>query len=309
MYGSGMYGGGMYGGGGGYDDSFGSAVKRGFYGMPVAVRTIIVINLGVFLLQMLGGTSFNEFLRNTFAFLPEWQTALTQPWRLVTYMFLHGGLWHVAWNMLILWFLGRAVEAHLGPRNFLVLYFGAGVGGALINVVFTALLPDVFPSHYTVGASGGVIGIMVCFAVMFPRAQILLLFIPIEARFLVAGFIAIDFLFITSAGDNVARIVHLGGALCGYLLLKLYQQGFHYDLWLENLGRKRKAKGGRQTAGGKAGGKGARHMEPVTEAEVLEEEDQSELDRILDKISKEGYEGLTKEEKRLLFELSKRDHR
>ncbi len=291
-----------------YGDSFGSALKRGYLGLPVALRTILAINVGVFLLQTLlmafGAGSLVGGVINAFGFMPEWSVALTQPWRLFTYMFLHGSVLHVAFNMLWLWWMGRPVEEQLGPRNFLVIYFGAGIGGALINLVFSPF----FSATITIGASGAVFGMMVAFAMLFPRIPIMLLFFPpIEARFLVAGLIAIDLLFISSA-DNVARIVHLGGAFWGYILLKLYLQGYHYDLWIEQFQQKFKPKPPRRKAAQRdVQGERKTRLRKVTDAEIVEEHNREDLDRILDKISKSGYEGLTAEEKRLLFELSKKN--
>ncbi len=299
-----------------YDDSFGSALKRGYLGLPSALRVILLLNVVIFILQSLittfGGGALVSWLIGAFGFIPEWQTSLLQPWRLVTYLFLHGSVLHVAFNMLWLWWMGRPVEEQLGPRNFLVIYFGSGVGGALVNLVFSPF----FPATITIGASGAVFGMMVAFAMLFPRIPIMLLFLPpIQARFLVAGLIAIDLLLI-SAGDNVARIVHLGGALWGYIILKMYLQGYHYDLWIEQFlqrFRSRKSPGGTRagtrSSAGTSASSGPRNpsMRKVADAEIVEEYSQDELDRILDKISKSGYEGLTAEEKRLLFELSRKN--
>ncbi|MDZ7693315.1 MAG: rhomboid family intramembrane serine protease [Balneolaceae bacterium] len=120
-----------------YNDSFGNSLKRGYLGLPVAIRTIITINVVVFLLQILGG---NSFLVPALAFNPDLTTALLQPWRLVTYMFLHAGGFHLIFNMLWLWWMGRSVEQTLGPRTFCVIYFGSGIGGALLDIVFAQFL-------------------------------------------------------------------------------------------------------------------------------------------------------------------------
>jgi membrane associated rhomboid family serine protease len=295
-----------------YDDSFGSALKRGYLSLPSALRVILLLNVAIFVVQSVlaafGAVALVSGVIGFFGFIPDWQTSLLQPWRLVTYMFFHGSVLHVAFNMLWLWWMGRPVEEQLGPRNFLVIYFGSGVGGALVNLVFSPF----FPATVTIGASGAVFGMMVAFAMLFPRIPIMLLFLPpIQARFLVAGLIAIDLLLISS-GDNVARIVHLGGALCGYVLVKLYLQGYHYDLWIEQWKqrlKRRKQPGSSRSASRTAASETPRNpsMRKVADAEIVEEYDQDELDRILDKISKSGYEGLTAEEKRLLFELSRKN--
>ncbi len=290
-----------------YGDSFGSALRRGYLGLPSALRVILLLNAVIFVLQAViaafGGGALVSGIFSVFGFIPEWQIALLQPWRLVTYMFLHGSVLHVAFNMLWLWWMGRPVEQQLGPRNFLVIYFGSGIGGALINLVFSPFLT----ATVTIGASGAVFGMMVAFAMLFPRIPIMLLFFPpIEARFLVAGLIAIDLLFISSA-DNVARIVHLGGALWGYILIKLYWRGYNYDLWFELFKQRFKKKKAPGKSGPAPTGPGSPRMRKVTDAEIVDEYSQDDLDRILDKISKSGYEALTAEEKRLLFELSKKN--
>lgn len=287
-----------------YNDSFGQALRRGYLSMPKALRIILLANAAIFVLQTLlsgfGGAALVRWGIETFGFIPDWGISIMQPWRLFTYMFLHGSLLHVAFNMLWLWWMGRPVEDRLGSRNFLVIYFGSGIGGALLNM----LVSPVFGAGLTIGASGAVFGMMVAFAMLYPRIPIMLLFFPpIEARFLVAGLIAIDLLFISSA-DNVARVVHLGGALWGYILLKLYFKGYNYDLWIEMIRQKFR----RSPVEKKVRRMNTQStMRVVTDAEIVEEHDQRDLDRILDKISKSGYEGLTAEEKRLLFELSRKN--
>src|SRR5699024_12603737 len=107
--------------------------------MPVAIRTIITLNVAVFIFQVLLGlfsTVYSNMLIQAFAFYPEWQTALFQPWRMGTYMFWHGGLLHLLFNMLWLWWMGGAVEQQVGPRRCTGLYMDAGIGGAVLDHVF-----------------------------------------------------------------------------------------------------------------------------------------------------------------------------
>lgn len=287
-----------------YNESFGSSIKRGFMGLPVAIRTIIGLNIVIYLLQVLGqifgGSAFSNTLVEALAFYPELTTTIFQPWRLVTYMFLHAGAWHIIFNMLWLWWMGRSVEQTLGPRSFTVIYMGSGIGGALLDVLFAQFLGI----NYVIGASGAVFGIMVAFAVLYPRMPIhLFLLPPIEARYVVAGLIALNMLAL--GGDsNVAHIVHLGGAGIGYLLMKARAGGFDLsgvvrpleNLWYETKGAYKKRESKPKN----------KDMYSVSDVEIVEEVDQSELDEILEKISKKGYDALTKEEKRKLFELSKK---
>lgn len=276
--------------------------------MPAVIRTLIAINVMVFVFQaffggiQVGNQSLNRIIVDYLGFSPNLMTALTQPWRFVTYMFLHGSGFHLLFNMLWLWWMGRAVEEGLGPRSFSVVFFGAGIGGAFFHIALSFL----YGTSIVIGASGAVFGVMVAFAYMYPRVPIMLFLLPpIEARYVVAGLIVFDVLFI-GAGDNVARLVHLGGAGIGYLLVKAHYRGTDLSkyvrpierIWNADLAKSRSSK---------AGKKKNRNMYSVSDVEILNEEEVSELDDILEKISKDGYDGLTAEEKKKLFELSKRN--
>jgi len=281
-------------------ESFSSGLKRGYRNLPPVIRFILTANIIVFLLQALGGTGLNRLLIGLFAFDPHWETALTQPWRLVTYMFLHGSGFHLLFNMLWLWWMGRPVEQQLGPRTFSVIYFGSGIGGALLNVGLAAILGYT----HVIGASGAVFGVMVAFATLFPRTPIMLfLFPPIEARYVVAGLILFDLLFL-GASDNIARVVHLGGAGVGYILVRAHLNGVDLSSWARPFERlwTRPEKGKRSESRKRSNP----NMRIVRDVEIMEESELDDLDEILDKISKKGYDALTSEEKQRLFELSKR---
>lgn len=281
-------------------DSFGNSAKRGFMGIPVALRTIIAINAVMFFLQYVFVGVFGINLIQYLSFYPDLSTTIFQPWRIVTYMFLHSlnNPFHFVFNMLWLWWMGRPVEQKLGPRSLLTIYFGAGFAGAIVDVL-VSLAGVPIP---VIGASGAVYGVMVAFAMLFPRTPIMLLLLPpIEARYVISGFIAIDVLLLNSA-DGVARLVHLGGALGAFLLMRAHKNGFDLSMiprYFEYLFRKFKPSPGTKSSNKK--------MSIVSDAKIIEEVDQSELDAILEKISKDGYDSLTKEEKKKLFELSKKD--
>lgn len=287
------------------NESFSRSFKRGYRGLPVAIRTLITLNVAVFIFQVLLGiisSAYGNALVRAFAFYPEWQTALFQPWRMVTYMFLHGGAFHLIFNMLWLWWMGRAVEEHLGPRTFTVIYMGAGIGGALLDILFAQILGF----NFVIGASGAVYGIMVAFAMLFPTMPIMLLLLPpIQARYVVAGLIALDVLLLGSQ-DGTARIVHLGGAGIGYLLMRAQMGGGDLSKWIlpvEQFWYRLKGSYGQSTPEPKN-----KNMYSVADVEIIDEtEEQAELDLILEKISEKGYDGLTKEEKQKLFELSKKN--
>lgn len=290
-------------------ESFSSAFWRGFNRIPVVIRVVIGISVILFLFQALfgriqiDGLSLNYYIVQYLGFDPSFKTAITQPWRFVTYIFLHGSGFHLLFNMLWLWWMGRLVEEQIGPRSFAVLFFGSGIGGAIFHIAFSFL----YGTSHVIGASGAVFGVMVAFAYLFPRIPIMLIFFPpIEARYVVAGLIAFDVLLLGS-GDNIARLVHLGGAFTGYQLIKAHARGKDLSAIIrpfENMWRSRSKPVGKAEVRRKPRN---RKMHSVTDVEVIDEISRDELDLILEKISKHGYDGLTKEEKRKLFELSKKD--
>lgn len=283
-------------------NSVGNNIKRGFFAIPDALRVIIALNAAMLFLQFFSAAFFGVDLAKYLGLNTDIVITITQPWRIFTYMFLHsmGNMFHFIFNMLWLYWMGRPVEEQLGPKSFLTIYLGAGLFGALVDVIVS------FASDPTlvIGASGAVFGVMVAFAMLFPRTPIMLVFLPpIEARFVVSGLIVLDVLFLNSGG-GVARIVHLGGALGGFLLMKAYQNGFDLSLiprYIEYQFRKLKFSSPTKSKPRN------KNMSIVSDADVIEEVEQSELDEILEKISKKGYDALTSAEKRKLFELSKKE--
>jgi membrane associated rhomboid family serine protease len=278
-----------------------SATGMGFNTLPIAIRSIIAISVVSFLI----GLIFPQWLQ-WFAYIPDWKIALTQPWRIVTYLFLHHDVWHILFNMLWLYWMGRQVEMDLGPRTFSSIYFISGIGGALLNL----LLSGVFGTTPVIGASGAVYGIMVAFALLYPNAPIMLFLLPpLPAKYVIAGLIAIDVILI---GDKtaIARLVHVGGALTGFVVVRAHLQGISITKWIDFLMYyvqkfQHSAETIKSTAKAKAKPKNS-SMRIVDDVQIIEEIDQTELDRILDKIAKTGYDGLSADEKRVLFEMSKR---
>lgn len=278
-------------------ESFLDGVKSGIMRMPTGLRWVVLSTVGVFVLQALIavilGSEAARWVNQTFGILQNAVVTATEPWRMVTYMFLHAGGFHILFNMLWLWWMGQAVENTLGTRNFLLIYLGSGIGGAIVNALI-ALAFGSATALPTIGASGAVFGVMVAFAMLYPTTPIMLLLLPpIQARYVVAGFIALDILFLT-ANDNVARVVHLGGAASGWVLMRYYSTGGMdrlaslFSTWKSARGPKNK------------------RMRSVVDATIIEEIDQSEIDRILDKIAQKGYSSLSAEEKKRLFDSSKR---
>jgi len=226
-----------------------------------------------------------------FMFVP--RLFVLRPWTIVTYMFLHAGIWHLLFNMLALYFFGPRLEARLGGRQFLLLYFISGVTGAALSVFFT-------PNAAIVGASGAVFGVLLGFARYWPRERIYIwAILPIEARGLVVVMTIISLWFgFSGGGGNVAHFAHLGGFLGGFLYLKWWDRRSPAARF------KAKAQAPLRQSGGNGGGDVKRwqrirrdDMHPVN---------QEELDRILDKISASGVGSLNAEERDFLERFSRR---
>jgi membrane associated rhomboid family serine protease len=277
--------------------------------LPGAIRAFIGISVVVYLIQVvasfipIGGQNGNRVIIEWLAFNPSIPQVFIQPWRFITYIFLHGSPFHLIFNLLWLWWMGRPVEERIGPRSFTTLFLGAGIGGALLDIPLSLL----FGGANVIGASGAVYGIMVAFAMLYPTVPIMLFLLPpLEARYVVAGIIVIDVLFL-GTGDGVARIVHIGGAGVGYLLMKAYFSGSDLSapiraierLWTQSPQDKKKSRM-RSVFGN------SKNSQGISDVDIIEEKESNELDEILEKIAKSGYDGLTKSEKNRLFELSKR---
>ena len=203
---------------------------------PPVVQALLIGNGIVFVLQALGGMS----LIVDFALWPIGTPTYVDGgiglqrvpqfhfWQLITYSFLHGGLLHLFFNMFALWMFGSLIEMVWGSRRFLVYYFTCVVGAALMHLAVIALGADGYVDPVpTIGASGGVFGILLAFGLRFPNQYILLLIppVPIKAKYFVLFYGAIElYLGITGTQAGVAHFAHLGGMLAGLVLI-LYWRG------------------------------------------------------------------------------------
>lgn len=146
------------------------------------------------------------------------------PWQVVSYAFLHGGLLHLGLNMYALWMFGRQLEAVWGPYRFAAYYLACVVGAALTQLAVSEyVLFQGGRAYPVIGASGGVFGLLLAFALLFPRARLVLLFppIPVQARWFVLGYAALELYFgVTGTAEGVAHFAHLGGMFTGWLLLR-----------------------------------------------------------------------------------------
>jgi membrane associated rhomboid family serine protease len=246
---------------------------------------LILANVIVFLLM----PTIPANVLNQLVLVPS--EAWRAPWTLVTYMFLHGGMGHVFFNMLSLFFFGPRLESRLGGGGFLGLYFASGVMGALLSLVLA-------PNAAIIGASGAVFGVMFGYAWFWPRDRIMIWgIIPIEARYLVLLMtgIALYSGFTPGAGGNIAHFAHLGGFLGGFLFLKVMERRSPSARF------KKKA---RPIASRMETLSSAMERWKTIRRDRLHEVNREELDRILDKISSSGIGSLTAGEREFLDRFS-----
>ena len=183
--------------------------------LPMTVH-LIIINVLMYL-----ATKFNgQYMYENFSlFYPT--TPWFKVWQPLSYMFMHGGFWHIFFNMYSLFIFGKAVEQIIGRQRFTILYFAAGFAAAAAQLGVQALDPAL-QGVPTVGASGCVYGIIIAFAMIFPEARLTLIFPPVtlSAKWMAIVFIGIElFTGITGTQAGVAHFAHLGGALIGWLLI------------------------------------------------------------------------------------------
>lgn len=197
-----------------------------FLSIPPVTRTLIIINLAVFLLQEVVG----DALLIWFALWPLHSLAagpvpaVFQPWQLVSYGFLHGSIVHLLFNMLALYMFGSDIERVFGQPRYLAYYFTCVVTAGIAQLVVLAMSGG--PPYPTLGASGGVFGVLLAFGMYFPRRIVVLIFppIPMPAWLFVIVFGALElYLGITQTLAGVAHFAHLGGMLGGYLMIQYWR--------------------------------------------------------------------------------------
>lgn len=259
-----------------------------FNDIPPIVGRLLLINVVAFLLTSLVGMENYGQIIGLFGLVTS-QVLHGMVWQIVTYMFLHGSLSHLFFNMFGLWMFGRHLELYWGSRDFLKYYLITGAGAGVIHMITTLFTGGT--NIPTIGASGALFGILLAYGMAFPHHQVLLWFVlPISARTMVILYGALElFMAFGNPHSGIARFAHLGGMLVGYLYLK--RDTF---LW-----RFRKEVSRRRTR-------------PQPREEIDPEEDRrrrEQIDSILDKISREGMGSLSPEERRILNESAERARR
>lgn len=289
----------------------------GFQFFPPVIKLLLIINTAVYLIVVLGGRMFTfdmmplEIVFNYYLGLMPLGHGF-YPWQLVTYQFMHANFTHLLYNMFGLWMFGMEVEHVWGSRRFLGFYLLCGVAAGVSQLILAPLLEPTSVISITgagiptVGASGAVYAVLVAFAMMFPDRYIFVYFLlPIKAKYLIVALIAFG---IFSIGDQsaVANLAHLGGAAAGFIYVVYLSRRFPFQGTVERIGWwmnsrrfRSKEEPNHEVVDAKVFDINER---PKTEQEL----NQLKIDEILDKISRGGYQSLTEEEKKILFEASKK---
>jgi membrane associated rhomboid family serine protease len=228
------------------------------------------------------------------------------PYQLVTYMFTHEEFSHIFFNMFALFMFGSVIERTWGVKRYLIYYLTTGIGAGLVQLLIWHITGQV---GITIGASGAVFGLLLAFGMLFPNAPLFLMFIPIpiKAKYMVIGYGLIEFFFgiANHSGDNIAHFAHLGGMLFGIILILFWRKKenyYHYNnrssLWnkVTRLFKKRP----------KRMNINYQRTETDLEYNTRKQMENKEIDRILEKIKHSGYNSLTDNEKKKLFDASRK---
>ncbi len=232
-------------------------------------------------------SGFYEWL----ALSSQWEVVIRRPWTLLTYMFLHDGFWHILFNMLMLYFGGTMCCRYLGARRFGWIYFVGGLfGGILYLLVYNAFPVGQLQISTLVGASAAVLAVFVATAAYIPNQEVqfwLVRTFSVKMKWVAIAFVIIDLLSIPAANAG-GHIAHLGGALFGWLFVVFMRNGN----FLHKVKPKKRSTHKKESS-----------SRPLSDDEFNRRraEDQKRVDAILDKISKSGYENLSKAEKEFLF--------
>ena len=299
--------------------------------IPVVTKNLLIVNvIAFFLCLVMGKAPDGNFVLNDMLGLHFFLASDFHIYQLFTYMFMHGGWEHIIFNMFALWMFGCVVERVWGPRKFLFYYITCGIGAGLFQEAaqYVSYIMENLPAYdfvtidgvrmtmgsylnqwTTVGASGAIYAILLAFGMLFPEQRIFIFPfpVPIKAKWLVIGYAAIELVSaISTTGDGVAHIAHLGGMVFGFFMIRYWRNqvdgGYNgraaqdaFDKLKNMFGGKRKEKDSFTFTN---------ERQQDWDFNTKKKATQEEIDRILDKIRKSGYDSLTKDEKQTLFDQS-----
>lgn len=188
--------------------------------LPPIVKTLLLVNVAAFCLAAILG---QESVLTIWLALWPVESGLFMPWQVVTYAFLHGSIGHLFFNMLGLWMFGSELERLWGEKRFMQFYAASVLTAAAAQLVVTFLAGSVYP---TVGASGGLFGLLLAYGMLFPNRTIMPLFppIPMKAKVFVALYGGLELFFgVTGTASGIAHFAHLGGMLGGFLMIRYWR--------------------------------------------------------------------------------------
>ena len=302
--------------------------------IPTVTKNLLIINVLAYLVGMVFGIhsgGFNDLFGLHFFLAPDFGV-----YQLVTYMFMHASLSHLFFNMFALWMFGCIVERTWGARKFLFYYMACGIGAGLLQemaqfVQFYMLAAEGINGFSvsqimtvginlwtTVGASGAIYGILLAFGMLYPEERMFIfpLPVPIKAKFFVVGYAAIElFMAFSTSGDGVAHLAHLGGMLFGFLLIRYWRRhpgrGYNrvggrqfFDSMRSSWEQRTHRKADTTNSFGHTSTRSNGERNPDWDYNARRRASQEEIDRILDKIRRNGYDSLTRDEKQTLFDAS-----
>jgi len=252
----------------------GPPMRMGFPKVTAVVKRLLIINIVVFLTAIII-RPLGVLIYDWFQLDPTTLARALQLWRLVTYQFLHGGIWHIFFNMIGLYFLGPTLERHWGSRKFLVFYLSCGAAGGVFYLLLVAV--GFLPAMAMVGASGAILGMLAACAILFPHIKLFIfpLFFPISIRTAAIIFSAMYLFFVLTRSANAGgHAAHLAGMATGAIYVFSQSWQTKVKMKIQTNIRRKKA----------------------TEQRNL----QMELDRILAKVHEHGIHSLTSKEKSIL---------
>ncbi|NJB72269.1 membrane associated rhomboid family serine protease [Saonia flava] len=270
----------------------------------IAVNVLVFLVSGIF--TFLLGLPDNS-VSKWFELPKNFMDFIGQPWSIVTYSFFHGGFTHLFWNMLMLYFSGRIFLNLFGPKKFINVYFlGVIVGGIVFLLSYNVFPALVSVNTVLIGASAGVTAVLIFICAYIPNQEVRVFFFNIKLWYVGAFFVLIDLVQIPSGGNVGGHLAHLGGALLGYIYARQLAKGNDIGEGFENflngianMFKRKEKKAPLKTVYRKA------KTVKRNKADYDKESHQRKIDSILDKISKSGYESLSKDEKDFLFKAGK----
>lgn len=217
-----------------YGNNYGGGFVGFISSLPPVTKNIVAINVLVFIATLVN----QQFMVANFAmFYPT--SPFFRPWQIITHMFMHGGFWHIFFNMYSLLMFGTVLERSIGSKKFLIFYFVTGLGAVALHTGVEWIEAQIFMANEqvmayhnllmtpTLGASGAIYGVLIGYAMVYPQSRLTLLFPPVTltAKWMVIIFAAIElFTGITGTADGVAHFAHLGGMLFGWLLIRMWRR-------------------------------------------------------------------------------------